>query len=63
MVAIGFFSEIVQFFEIPQFCQFVPRLNALEFPTWVSVANSEEFIGVLFANKLHRMRITVLACA
>jgi hypothetical protein len=39
------------FFEIPQFCQFVHRLNALGPPIRVIVTHTVESVGVLFEKK------------
>jgi hypothetical protein len=45
-ITVGLFNQI--FFEIPRFCQFIPRLNALRSPTWVSVTHSMKSVSVLF---------------
>ena len=45
-IAVRLFNDI--FFEIPEFCKFVPRLNALKSPTRVIVKHSVDFIGVYF---------------
>ena len=58
MVTIRLFNQV--FFEVPQFCQFIFRLNAPRLPTWVSVTLSAEFVGVLFANETHRNENYVL---
>ena len=44
--AIKFFNDIV--FEIPEFCKFIPRLNELWSPTWVTVKLNVKFVSVSF---------------
>jgi hypothetical protein len=44
-ITIRLFNQI--FFEIPQFCQFILRPNALGSPTWVIVTHSAESVSVL----------------
>jgi hypothetical protein len=48
-VTIRLFNQI--FFEIPQFCQFIPRLIALRPPAWVVVTHSVESVSVLFVRE------------
>ena len=45
-IAIRLFNDI--FFEIPEFCKFIPRLNALKSPTRVIIKQSVDFVGVHF---------------
>ena len=45
-IAIRLFNDI--FFEISEFCKFIPRLNALKSPTWITVKHSVDFVGVHF---------------
>jgi hypothetical protein len=45
-IAIMLFNDIS--FEIPQFCRFIPLLNALASPTGIFVTHFEEYIGVSF---------------
>jgi hypothetical protein len=44
-ITIRLFNQI--FFEIPRFCQFILRPNALGSPTWVVVTHSAESVSVL----------------
>ena len=44
--SIRLFNDI--FFEIPKFCQLIPRLNALKSPTRATVKHSVDFVGVYF---------------
>lgn len=44
-ITIRLFNQI--FFEIPQFCKFILRSNALGSPTWVIVTHSAESVSVL----------------
>ena len=44
--AIRLFNDI--FFEIPQFCQLIPRLNALKSPAQTIVKHNVDFVGVYF---------------
>ena len=44
--AIRFFNDI--FFEIPQFCQLIPRFNALKSPARAIVKHSVDFVGIYF---------------
>ena len=48
-ITIRLFNDI--FFEIPQFCRFIPRLNALPSPTWVFVTLSPESVSVFFVQE------------
>jgi hypothetical protein len=43
-ITIRLFNQI--FFEIPQFCQFILRPNALGSPTWVIVTHSAELVSI-----------------
>ena len=45
-IAIRLFNDI--FFEIPEFCKFIPRLNSLKSPTQVIVKHSVDSIGIHF---------------
>jgi hypothetical protein len=45
-IAIRLFNDIC--FEIPQFCEFIARLDVLKSPTWALVRHSAEFVGILF---------------
>lgn len=45
-ITIALFNQT--FFEIPQLCRFMRRLNALRSPTWVSVIHSAESVNVFF---------------
>ena len=45
-IAIRLFNQI--FFELPQFCQFILRPNALGSPTWVIVTHSAGSVSVSF---------------
>ena len=45
-VATRFFNDIV--FEIPEFCKFIFRLDALSSPTWVIVKHSVDSVCVFF---------------
>ena len=45
-IAIRLFNDII--FEIPQFCEFIARLDVLKSPTWALVRHSVEFVGILF---------------
>jgi hypothetical protein len=45
-ITIELFNQI--FFEIPQFCQFIPHLKRLWSPTVVSVRHTAEFVSVFF---------------
>jgi hypothetical protein len=45
-ITISLFNQI--FFEIPQFCRFIPDLDELKAPTWVSVTLSAKFVSVHF---------------
>ena len=55
MANIRLFNQVF-FFEIPKFCQFVPRLNALGLPTWVSVTHSAEFCRCLIRQRVRIAR-------
>jgi hypothetical protein len=44
--AIRLFNDI--FFEIPQFCQLIPRLDALKSPAQAIVKHSVDFVGIYF---------------
>ena len=48
-ITIKLFNDI--FFEIPQFCRFIPRLNALRSPTWVFVTLSTGSVSVFFVQE------------
>jgi hypothetical protein len=48
-ITVRLFNEI--FFEIPQVCQFIPRLKALGSPTWVFVTHSGESVSVFFVQE------------
>ena len=52
-ISIKFFNQIL--FEIPQFCRFLPRLNALGLgsgsPTWIFVTHSAESVSVTFVQE------------
>ena len=45
-IAVRLFNDI--FFEIPEFCKFIPFLNALRSPTRAMVKHSVDFVGVHF---------------
>jgi hypothetical protein len=50
-ITIRLFNQI--FFEIPQFCEFILRPNALGSPTWVIVTHSAESVSVLLNGNEH----------
>ena len=45
-ITIRLFNQI--FFEIPQFCEFIPHINRLSSPNRVFVTHSVDFVSVLF---------------
>jgi hypothetical protein len=48
-ITIRLFNDI--FFEIPHFCRFIPRLNALRSPTWVFVTLSTGSVSIFFVQE------------
>jgi hypothetical protein len=48
-ITIKLFNQI--FFEIPQFCQLIPRLDGLKSPSWAIVTRSVDSIGILFVQE------------
>ena len=48
-IQIKLFNDIV--FEIPQFCEFIPRLNTPESPTSAKVILYSQFVQVSFSTK------------
>ena len=48
-ITIGLFNQV--FFEIPQFCQFIPRLDVLKFPTELMVAPAAKSVNLIFTQR------------
>ena len=51
-ITIGLFNDI--FFEIPQFCKFIPRLDTLTSPTRAIVTHNLNFVSVQFVKERER---------
>jgi hypothetical protein len=48
-ITIKLFNQLL--FELPQFCRFIPRLEALGSPTWIFVTHAAESVSVMFAQE------------
>jgi hypothetical protein len=48
-ISIKLFNQFL--FDIPQFCRFVPRLEALGSPTWIFVTHSAESVSVMLVQE------------
>jgi hypothetical protein len=54
-INIEFFSQLI--FHVPQFCQFISRVNALKSPTEVMVTPSAELVTLFFIQQGERRRV------
>ena len=48
-ITVKLFNQIL--FELPKFCRFIPRLEALGSPTWIFVTHAAESVNVMFVQE------------